>query len=704
MTNDVAIAFADRPSAIHDNGSIRRRIVLLVNGDEVDVVSCNLDSIQARDRLVNRWASAHGIERSLLSAKLTKAAVVATSESQADSDPEANAKPDDGSPRRTQADKLVEIVEDAELFHGPGDDGEAYATIAVGDHRETHAVNRRSFRRWLAGQYWQAHEKAPGGQAIQDAIGVIASRGIYAGPEFPIAVRVAEHDGCHYLDLGNDDWTAVRVACDGWEVVSDPPVKFVRPRGLAALPDPVAGGSIAELRQFINVPDDDAWALIVCWVVSAFRAVGPYPLLCLHGEQGSAKSTTSRMVRALIDPNQTPVRSEPRDCRDLMIAASNSWCLVFDNLSKVSPTLSDGLCRLATGGGFATRELYTDGDEVTFNAMRPVLVNGINELATRGDLLDRAIVLTLQPIAAHRRRTEADLWPAFYEARPRILGAILDAVAHAMRMLPTIRLAQLPRMADFAVWATAAEPAMEIEPGAFLRAYQGNRAESNESAIEASAIGAPVLALIADVGRWAGTASELLTTLESDRYTDERTRRRKNWPRSGRGTGGALRRIAPNLRASGIEVDFDRAPQVGRDRMIHLERVGAQPSEPSEPSTNPAGDPDNSDSGWTVGQQPTVQDRPQPSKGNGVPGTETHIVDGLDGLDGSTPPESKTTGTINRPNVPDGWTPTTWATKLRKLADECESHRPELAAQYRAQAEALDDPDADGQQVLHGSD
>lgn len=40
-----------------------------------------------------------------------------------------------------------------------------------------------------------------------------------------------------------------------------------------------------------------------------------------------------------------------------MIAANNSWCLAYDDLSHVPPWLSDALCRLSTGGGFATREL-----------------------------------------------------------------------------------------------------------------------------------------------------------------------------------------------------------------------------------------------------------------------------------------------------------------------------------------------------------
>src|SRR5437868_13535290 len=94
--------------------------------------------------------------------------------------------------------------------------------------------------------------------------------------------------------------------------------------------------------------------------IAAFRPTGPYPILMLQGEQGTAKSTTTRILRSLIDPNVSPLRTVPRNERDLMIAATNSWAQCFDNLSHIPLWFADALCRLATGGGFATRKLRTD--------------------------------------------------------------------------------------------------------------------------------------------------------------------------------------------------------------------------------------------------------------------------------------------------------------------------------------------------------
>ena len=258
-----------------------------------------------------------------------------------------------------------------------------------------------------------------------------------------------------------------------------------------------------------------------------------------------------------------------------MIAATNGWVVALDNLSAVPGWLSDALCRLATGGGFAARELFSDAEETLFDAQRPVLLTGIEELATRGDLLDRALVVTLPAIPEEARRTEGELWPAFEAARPRILGALLSAVATGLTRLPSTKLDRLPRMADFALWVSAAEPALWPEPGAFLRAYTGNRADAREAALEASPL-VPVLRAVAGealYGRWEGTATELLRLLTEK--ADERTLKAEGWPKNGQALGGALRRLAPDLRATGLDVELGLKGRKadGRRRLLALRLV-----------------------------------------------------------------------------------------------------------------------------------
>jgi hypothetical protein len=82
-------------------------------------------------------------------------------------------------------------------------------------------------------------------------------------------------------------------------------------------------------------------------------------------------------------------------------------------------------------------------------------LNGIEDVISRPDLSDRAISLTLNQIGEVQRRPEAELWREFEIARPRILGAVLDAMVHGLRTLGGVQLERLPRMADFALWAAA---------------------------------------------------------------------------------------------------------------------------------------------------------------------------------------------------------------------------------------------------------
>jgi hypothetical protein len=338
------------------------------------------------------------------------------------------------------------------------------------------------------------------------------------------------------------------------------------------LPTPEQGGHIDLLRRFLNV-DDNTWCLVVAWLVASLRPRGPYPLLALFAEQGSGKSTTGRILRELVDPNAAPLRAEPSDARDLMIGANNSWCLAYDNLSHVPPWLSDALCRLSTGGGFATRELYTDQDEVIFDSQRPVMLTSIEEVASRSDLLDRCLVVWLPAIPEDHRRPEATLIADFVAARPKILGALLDAVAVALKRLPTIQLASLPRMADFAVWASAAETAFGWSPGTFLRAYSENRDSANEVALEASLIARPLLELLEDRREWTGTATELLEALEAG-VTDQ-VKRQNSWPKNGRSMSGHLKRLAPNLRAGGWELKLSRG---SKQRSITIQPIASSSS------------------------------------------------------------------------------------------------------------------------------
>jgi hypothetical protein len=477
----------------------------------------------------------------------------------------------------------VSLAETAELFPTP--DGEPFAPVQVSGHRETWPLHGKDFRAWLARQFHEEERKTPGDQAIQEALNVLDGKARFEGRAHPVFVRLAEHDGAIYLDLSDSERRAVEITPSGWRVVENPPVYFRRPRGVLALPTPTPGASLCDLRRFINTEVDD-WSLLAAWVVMAVRPRGPYPILVLHGDQGAAKSTTSRVLRALVDPNAAPLRAEPRDLRDLMIAAKNGWLIPIDNLSRLPHWLSDALCRLATGGGFATRELYTNADEALFDAQRPLIINGIEEIVARGDLIDRAIILYLPDIDEITRRSEDTFWSEFDVAKSGLLGALLSAVSTAMRNLPGVKLERLPRMADFARWAIAAAPGADYEATAFITAYAHHRSAAQGMEFEAVPVLSLIPPLVAAGDRWEGTTTELLTALGS--RADELTRRQRQWPNTARELTNILRRSASSLRGAGIRVTFQPTKH---KRLIRLEKAGSSSSPSSPASPQLSGDP-----------------------------------------------------------------------------------------------------------------
>ena len=480
-----------------------------------------------------------------------------------------------GQPKKSQATQLVELADSAELFHTK--DQEAYAAMKMDDHHEIWRLKDSQFKRWLAQKFYTEHGKAPSTAAIQDALGVLAGKALFEGQEHEVYTRMARLDDAIYLDLANATWQAVKITATGWQTVNHPKVRFRRPRGMQELPMPKRGGKITELWAFVNIKTRSGRILVSAYLLGAFNVDGTFPVLVLQGEQGSAKSTTTRAIRRVIDPNKALLRRLLREERDLAIAAANGWVVTFDNVSSLPQWLSDSLCCLATGGGFSTRELWTDDQETLFDAKRPIMLNGIGGFVVRGDLLDRSLVVELPEIPPEKKKAEDEFWRSFQEAHPRILGALLDAVVAALKNRPNTKLDELPRLADFALWGTAGEKALGLQKGDVIWAMKLNRADANSAPLDASPIVPALRKLLLvstggtkSVGNWQGTASELLTQLHSQIGL----RPPKGWPSSAHALSVHVHRIAPNLRAVGVHVSFERSSGSRSQRIITIKDEG----------------------------------------------------------------------------------------------------------------------------------
>jgi hypothetical protein len=551
-----------------------------------------------------------------------------------------------GGRAQTQADILLRLSQDADLFHVS--DGTGYADLVINGHRETWPVRSKGFTRWLARAFFDETHGAPNSEALQSALNVVEARAMFDAAERIVHVRVASLDGKLYLDLCDLAWRAVEISAAGWRVVNSPPVRFRRASGALELPEPECGGSIADLEPFLNVRSVRDFVLIVAGTLAALLDHGPYPALSFAGEQGTAKSTVSKILRALIDPNTAPLRALPRNDRELFISATNAHLLVFDNVSGLPPWLSDTLCRLSSGGGFSVRSLWTNNDEVLFDAARPAILNGIGDIITRPDLADRALFITLKLISDTERPSDSEILAAFEVKRPRILGALMDALAVGLRRLSTTCLSEKPQMADFALWATACEQAFWKE-GTFWAAYSDNLEEVVNTVIEADLVGAAVRQLAMERESWEGTSLGLLSALRGI-VDDEGTTRSKDWPNSPEGLSNPLRRAATFLRKAGVEVSFRREGKQ-RTRMITIaaarKKADGEPSAPSALSARSAETNDYNDlqaDGLGAVTHPadssTVRRHPNRPPTVRLNPLKNEAADAADGSDGQRPPIS----------------------------------------------------------------
>jgi hypothetical protein len=478
----------------------------------------------------------------------------------------------------------------AKFFHTP--DRVAYAALKVGAHVEHYRVGSRDFLLWVQNEYWigekqriEEEQQASGGalyvaspegqgplpevvrdRDLSDAVRLLEGFALFDGPEHEVYRRIASDTdtGSLYIDLCDAAWRVVEVTREGWRILPghEVPVKFARTAGMLPLPDPEEGGSLEPLRTLLHLgrgPQEERnWRLITAWLVQALTLDGAYGILNLVGNQGSSKSYTQHVLRNLVDPNVAPLRYKPREERDLYIAASNGWTISLDNMSKVPEWLSNALCNIASHGAFGIRKNYTDDAEVLFKARRPILINGIGDILTYPDLLDRAVIVRLPPFesdADKERKTDDEVLAQAERIAPGVFGALLDCLVYYLGAKDSIPNPHV-RMVSFAKVGIAVEQALGAAEGSFMHAYLQSRGDANATALEAFPVGAVVLAYAEDYSQedpWQGTTSELLSDLAS--RAGETLRQAPDWPRSPSDLGTQLNRLATDLRRAGVEVE-----------------------------------------------------------------------------------------------------------------------------------------------------
>ncbi len=456
------------------------------------------------------------------------------------------------------ANELITIGRSAELFHDST--GEGFATVGTGATRETWPIRGRGFGLWLTRELWTKHHKPVTEIALKSAIQTLDAIAQYDGQVHPVAVRVTRIGDEVFHDLGGSSGV-IRIDSRGWQLDEEPPVHFVRPNGSLSLPLPRAGAPFdVALRPLVNFDPDD-FLLFVAYLAYGVAGHGPFPILVILGEQGSAKTSHVRLVRRLIDPAKAGLRIMPKSPEDLALMASHRRILAFDNVSALPEWLSDVLCQIATGGSFGTRQFYTNTEEVLFEFKRPIVLNGIEDMVTRGDLADRSLSLTLPRVSDQARRAEDDYWSDVEAALPTLLGGLYDAVRGALDEEHRVAKGNMIRLADFERFSIALGRALGWEEGSFSRALRQKRRVASANVLDNDPVARVLLRYAKRVTAettepivQARSASDWLQLLGAEALSLGIDSSGRDWPKQANRLRGTLTRLAPDLLRAGIDV------------------------------------------------------------------------------------------------------------------------------------------------------
>ena len=467
--------------------------------------------------------------------------------------------------KKGQIDILIDIVEDIETYRTSMD--ETYVTIQIRENNVN--VKSERFKKWIVSQFYNIESKIPTNDNIAKIILLLESRAMNELNEVLVERRCATVDNCIYYDLKDDSCNVVKVSRDGWEIIKDPPVIFARTKTMYRQVTPERNGNLDILDKWFRYKDENHLILQKVILVASLIPNIARPIQVLHGEKGSSKTSTMKLVRDIIDPAIVPVVSIPKTIDDLAVYISKNYVPCFDNIDTISNQVSDLLCIAVTGGGHTKRKLYTDDEEQVMFFQRFIVLNGINVVATRPDLLDRCILLELERIPPNERKEEKVLREEFDKDKPIILGAIFETLSKAMSIYDQVELNNLGRMADFTRWGYAIAEVLGIGGDKFLEAYLNNQNNANIEALESHPVGFAMYKFMEDKTVWSGSPTKLLSELEIVAGFEKIDTTNSNWAKTPNVLSRRLNEIKSNLLDLGIE--FERSK--GKNREIKITRM-----------------------------------------------------------------------------------------------------------------------------------
>ena len=377
---------------------------------------------------------------------------------------------------------------------------QVFAIVKMNNHYETIELDKNNSKtnNWLRVQAVKKQFEVYSEDTCASAIGLIKANAMMDENtrNESIHLRLAYVKDEIYYDLGRADWKLVKITKDKISLVdysADTPM-FIRTSKTALQVEPNLNSNRSLLDEFVKlcrVPNPE---LFKVHLVSMFIDGVPMPIMAIHGHAGASKSTTSSMIKRVIDPsgreNEDNLKSFPNGEDNFVTSLSGSYFSAYENISHIDVDISNMLCRAVTGGSFEKRTQYTNGEVYTINVKRKVLINGIDFTISQSDLADRSIIYEFQRIPEEQRKTDKSIEETFTKILPDLLGEIFQILQKVLPTIPRItqECKKLPRMASFGIFGEAIYQAMGHKQGEFLELYNENIKKNLESLYDSNPI------------------------------------------------------------------------------------------------------------------------------------------------------------------------------------------------------------------------
>lgn len=465
---------------------------------------------------------------------------------------------------------IKRILEDENIRLFKDQNNEVYIS-PTGDGREVYCLDYQEAQDWLSGYVMdEFNNEVLLRDQPKTVLDILRAHARKYGNVVPLELRTAfDDEGNLWYDLGKN---AVRISPDGWKIDAYPPILFVRNDTQRPQVLPEKGGEIWELFDFVNVKNREDRLLLIAFLTAALVPEINKPILALSGPAGSGKSECAKILKNLMDPTVPPAMHSDFSIAELDSLAQASAVMAFDNLTTMNQATANHFCSLATGYGVRIRKLYTHR-YIVFEAIRPLIVNGVSQVITQSDLLTRAIPVELSPI--DQRIDDFDFRQKEKEARPRILGSMFDLLSRALKIYPTIRCANLPRMGAFVKWGCAITAALGegYTSETFMEAFAKVEELQHREALSANPFADAITWYMQDKEAWTGTAGQLMEVLESETQLENDENpdikycyRSQYWPSNPRSARVQVQKALGDLKSAGIIAFLPS----GSDRIIRF--------------------------------------------------------------------------------------------------------------------------------------